>query len=550
MLPFQPPFPNQNQVRGATDPSLNQPPSSSNPRPNQFGFNPPPPTMMPPMGGFHNSNALLGSLLAQQQLIQGLQNNIIAALSQQGVMPQFHGQQQLNMLAGLQNPNLTPLPRGGLLGRPPLNHNPNQMTGFLPNRLLCSQNPNFVPNSQLPVMSAGIPSPAFLSNGNPQVRPSISKSLGLETQIASQNLQRPILPCSMLTNPSSVRQWPQMNPNQAGGNNFSSNSSENVANNNFKTIFNGPGKREPSNLSSGNAWKKARQFPIIDGRGPQQRNEKNTKFSQINSSSTMIRKRPLAVIYSESEVRQWRDSRKRNFPTRTNIEKKLTPSSEKKEDMDSDAKALRQQLKEILAKQAELGVPVAEIPPNYLREPKVQTLGNINTHRASNTHVNTQYNKFNNSKRPALRSYNWNAKRLKFKNEEPSSYTPVVRKREPTLLRKLLNADIRRDKSQLLQAFRFMVLNSFFKNSPNEPLVFPIITAKDAVAPETGVVGAKELLQNDVEFAATSTGRDRDDEEIESDSDEMDGATDVVCEAIGEDFTIAIEKPEEGELTN
>ncbi|KAK8964651.1 hypothetical protein KSP40_PGU018161 [Platanthera guangdongensis] len=209
MLPFQPPFPNQNQVRGATDPSLNQPPSSSNPRPNQFGFNPPP-MMMPPMGGFHNSNALLSSLLAQQQLIQGLQNNIIAALSQQGVMPQFHGQQQLNMLAGLQNPNLTPLPRGGLLGRPPLNHNPNQMTGFLPNGLLCSQNPNFVPNSQLPVMSAGIPSPAFLSNGNPQVRPSISKSLGLETQITSQNLQRPILPCSMLTNPSSGRQWPQV----------------------------------------------------------------------------------------------------------------------------------------------------------------------------------------------------------------------------------------------------------------------------------------------------------------------------------------------------
>ncbi|KAK8964649.1 hypothetical protein KSP40_PGU018163 [Platanthera guangdongensis] len=149
-----------------------------------------------------------------------------------------------------------------------------------------------------------------------------------------------------------------------------------------------------------------------------------------------------------------------------------------------------------------------------------------------------------------LRSDNWNAKRLKFKNEEPSSYAPVVRKREPTLLRKLLNADIRRDKSQLLQAFRFMVLNSFFKNSPHGPLVFPIITAKDAVAPETGVVGVKELLQNDVEFAATLTRRGRDDEEIESDSDEIDGATDVVCEAIGQDFTVAIEKPEEGELTN
>lgn len=263
----------------------------------------------------------------------------------------------------------------------------------------------------------------------------------------------------------------------------------------------------------------------------------------------MIRKRPLAVIYNENELRQWREARKRNFPTRTNIEKKLTPNSEKKEDMDSDAKARRQQLKEILAKQAELGVPVAEIPPNYLLEPEDQTSGNINAHKASNTLVNARYDKSNN-KRRRFRHDNRNAKKQKFKNEEPSSYAAVVRKREPTLLRKLLNADIRRDKSQLLQAFRFMVLNSFFKKSPDEPLVFPKITAKDSPAPETGMVEEKELLQNDVEIVAASTGRNVDDEDTGSDSDEIDGASDVVCEANVEDFTVGNEKSEEGELTD
>ncbi|KAJ7553025.1 hypothetical protein O6H91_06G081700 [Diphasiastrum complanatum] len=49
---------------------------------------------------------------------------------------------------------------------------------------------------------------------------------------------------------------------------------------------------------------------------------------------------------------------------------------------------------------------------------------------------------------------------------------PGLSKREPTLLAKLLDGDIRKDKSHLLQCFRFFVNNCFLAEWPELPLKF------------------------------------------------------------------------------
>ncbi|KAI0519425.1 hypothetical protein KFK09_006872 [Dendrobium nobile] len=569
MLPFLPPFPNQNQVQGGNDPSPNQfQISSSAALPNQFGFNNPQ-ILMPAMRGFNNQNAVLGTLLAQHQLMQGLQNNFMGALLQQGIMPQFNGQ-QLNLLGALQSPNFMSLQQAGLLGRPPMGQNMNQMMGFSPNGLLCSQNPIFPPNSRLPLINSGNSNPGFLGNDNTHVGQSLSSSTGLETQIANQTLQDPILPSPLQDNKSNERQWPQLKHGQACGKYFSSNSSENVSSNNFKPKFNDQWKRKSSHLrlqksqsyNSRNTWQKERPFTRNNQRGHRKRKEKNTNFSASSDSTSTMRKRPLSVVYSESEIQQWREARKKNFPTRTNIEKKLSPS---KEEIDSRAKVRRQQLKEVLAKQAELGIEVAEIPSIYLTEPEDQTSKNVNVSEALNTNIETKSKLSTSKKRGRFRSNKRNAKRLKFRNEAAPAHEPVVKRREPILLRKLLNGDIRHDKCQLLQAFRFMVLNTFFNGVPDKPLLFPIVTTKDGV-PEPEVFVEKKPFQDRIDSEANFLAKNGSDEEVETakystvvgavkgecdEDNDFDDASDVVCETIGEDFILHDgDKSEEGEITN
>ncbi|PKU61753.1 hypothetical protein MA16_Dca022556 [Dendrobium catenatum] len=425
--------------------------SSSAALPNQFGFNNPQ-ILMPAMRGFNNQNAVLGTLLAQHQLMQGLQNNFMGALLQQGIMPQFNGQ-QLNLLGALQSPNFMSLQQAGLLGRPPMGQNMNQMMGFSPNGLLCSQNPIFPPNSRLPLINSGNSNPGFLGNDNTHVGQSLSSSTGLETQIANQTLQKPILPSPLQDNKSNERQWPQK------------------------------------------------------------------KISLKFSSTALGSKESIGI----------------------------------------------QQLKEVLAKQAELGVEVAEIPSIYLTEPEDQASKNVNVSEALNTNIETKCKLSTSKKRGRFRSNKRNAKRLKFRNEAALSHEPVVKRREPTLLRKLLNGDIRHDKCQLLQAFRFMVLNTFFNGVPDKPLLFPIVTTKDGVL-EPEVFLEKKPFQDRIDSEANLLAKNGSDEEVETakystvvgavkgecdEDNDFDDASDVVCETIGEDFILHDgDKSEEGEITN
>ncbi|KAD4385235.1 hypothetical protein E3N88_25403 [Mikania micrantha] len=121
------------------------------------------------------------------------------------------------------------------------------------------------------------------------------------------------------------------------------------------------------------------------------------------------------------------------------------------------ASIVLQQLKEILAKQAELGCEVADIPASYLLGPNKQN-------RREKQHY----------------------KRGKFHNKRGTSFQDRIGKKarpngqkpnhQPSLLQKLLTQDIKSDKNRLLQVLRFITANSFLTA---ESLRFPSVTVRE-----------------------------------------------------------------------
>ncbi|KAH9704852.1 NUFIP1 domain-containing protein [Citrus sinensis] len=220
-------------------------------------------------------------------------------------------------------------------------------------------------------------------------------------------------------------------------------------------------------------------------------NGKATKFglaNQMNQPQEKKRK-SLALTYTEQEVKQWCEERRKNYPTKANINKKLTEKQSNSDVIDKEAKMRREQLKEILAKQAELGVEVAEIPSYYLLDSKKQVRG-----RVENTMPLNKRGRFQNNydKRGRNKRKDQFSKEQKLADKD-SSNTSSFNKKKPTLLQKLLSADVKRDKSHLLQTFRFMAINSFFKDWPEKPVNFPLVMVKDGGAAGE-VVEEKSLL--------------------------------------------------------
>lgn len=132
-----------------------------------------------------------------------------------------------------------------------------------------------------------------------------------------------------------------------------------------------------------------------------------------------------------------------------------------------------------------MGFEVPEIPPGYLSEPEGQLNGKPNGRKTQNR-PDGSLNRYNN-KRGKYNQRDRRGKKPKLKKEHT---TPAPVAREPTLLRKLLNTEIKGDKSRLLQAFRFVLLNSFFESWPEKPLEFPSITVQDTIYGSTAVSGA------------------------------------------------------------
>lgn len=91
------------------------------------------------------------------------------------------------------------------------------------------------------------------------------------------------------------------------------------------------------------------------------------------SGQASVAAQRAASLKSESaeEIQQYREERKRNYPTESNITRKAQAMRQKKargELIDEDAKKRRQRLREILDKQAELGIQVAEVPDHYVKD--------------------------------------------------------------------------------------------------------------------------------------------------------------------------------------
>ena len=234
---------------------------------------------------------------------------------------------------------------------------------------------------------------------------------------------------------------------------------------------------------------------------------------------------------------------------------------------------LTQQLKEILAKQAELGVEVAEISPDYLLDseklgvqvaeispPQVLNSEKLGVEvaeipprhlldskkqehgREDNRRSLTKKGKFWNKhdKRGRYNKRGRSAKQVGSANEE----------RKPTLLEKLLSADLKRDKHQLLQVFRFIVANSFFKDWPEKALKFPSVVVKeDGYEDEMGE-GKSPLVREEVSEDRNNTTAgnfgDRDDR-IEHDAQiELgNGAVRGKCDIVDE-----VDRVEEGEIVD
>ncbi|XVF41017.1 hypothetical protein PTKIN_Ptkin01aG0246700 [Pterospermum kingtungense] len=217
-----------------------------------------------------------------------------------------------------------------------------------------------------------------------------------------------------------------------------------------------------------------------------QNNERAAKFPSSNSANPdKEKRRSFALTYTEQEIQQWREERKKYYPTKDNIKKKLSGKV-----ADTEIAKLRsEQLKEILARQAELGVEVAEIPSHYLvgSETKVNE-------KEENSRPSTKRGRFEmrHDKRGLFDKRDRFSKKRRSINKESFDGTSC-NKRSPTLLQKLLSADIRKDKNRLLQVFRFMVINSFFKDWPENPLEFPLVVVKDGVS-EGEIVQEQPLL--------------------------------------------------------
>ncbi|CAN4108550.1 unnamed protein product [Withania somnifera] len=255
------------------------------------------------------------------------------------------------------------------------------------------------------------------------------------------------------------------------------------------------------------------------------------KFSTHNKSLEKgyysMMQRPLLVTYSAQEIRQWREERRKNYPSKANIEKQLTEKMVESEDGSSAANLRRQQLKEILAKQAELGFEVAEIPSTYLSDTEKQVDGR--EQRRPLSKKERFQKRFN--KRDKFNRNDRFSKKRRFGNSDSSnicdqkgfpagkmdvnreSVTQTTKSsREPTLLEKLLSSDIRRDKRRLLQVFRFMTMNSFFKDCPEKPLRFPQVLLR-----ETGKeIEAAEEIYDAIEKSSEDNENDDDAEFTEA----------------------------------
>ncbi|KAL9677073.1 hypothetical protein QQ045_005300 [Rhodiola kirilowii] len=235
------------------------------------------------------------------------------------------------------------------------------------------------------------------------------------------------------------------------------------------------GRWENTKFASGaNAKRKFDGSRDNENRGGFNRRQKTNNNTSLSNQDTPQPKRSISVSYTEQEVQQWRDQRRKNHPSRANKDELHKEKLTGEESIERDERLRREQLKEVLAKQAELGVEVADIPAHYLLDSENQE-GQKNKGDSNNKDTSRNRRK----KQGRNKSRRQSAKRQQISHNE-SSNGPSSTSREPSLLQKLLSADIKRDKQHLLRVFRFMVINNFLKDAFDKPLEYPVALVKDA----------------------------------------------------------------------
>lgn len=154
-----------------------------------------------------------------------------------------------------------------------------------------------------------------------------------------------------------------------------------------------------------------------------------------------------------------------------------------------------QELKEVLAKQQELGFELPELPPGYLSETVPQ-----GDEKKSNWKTQRRDSRFGNrgntNKRPRYEHGEFQSKRSNVWNRTPSNDGVMAKSREPTLLQKLLSSDIKRDMHRLLHTFKFMALNNFFKDWPDTSLQFPTVKVNQVEVENNIATGDLDGLEN------------------------------------------------------
>ncbi|XP_039132239.1 uncharacterized protein LOC120269015 isoform X1 [Dioscorea cayenensis subsp. rotundata] len=368
------------------------------------------------------------------------------------------------------------------------------------------------------------------------------------------------------------RYQPQVRPVKDGESGILN--TESSSNNNFTKTFHRSGEREATQMRFQKsqfhhgiyAKGGVRPFAKNGGQGQQNWKERNHQFNKGSKQAPIECKRPIPINYTENEIKAWREARRKNFPTNANIAKKLAGNVKNVEDADGDdAKLRRQQLKEILAQQAKLGVEVAEVPSSYLSDSE-NLVSNSKADRKDFRHGRKSWNARGRLQRNDNKRRNNHyqdkpcGKRPKFANDGTSKNPSKIR--EPTLLQKLLSKEIKKDKSKLLQVFRFMVMNSFFEHWPEKPLEFPVITIKDPDSENVAAVETDTLLNGLESTPASGKNENERIDELDTAVDDVESGPIDGCESDGDNGGSAsssegednqnenlYEKLEEGEIT-
>ncbi|KAF0892115.1 hypothetical protein E2562_013492 [Oryza meyeriana var. granulata] len=453
MRPFHPPRPNAGQPHRPRPGDPGPPPLPALPM--HPGFNPPP---VPNLAAAAAANPFLAmQLFGQAQQLQSLGFLAAAALQQQQPQPQ------------------APFFPGG--GFPP---NPNQFRAFPGQQAGFNGGGAFRPGG-VGVAGPRPPRPMMGASGN-GYNGGGGRGMGA-------GAPRPMLNGGGNDRNSSGVKGGEVNHTKIktdGISNFASENSERKSTTDQKARFNsGRDCRDGRHFGPSGGRGRGRSFNQGRGRGNNSWRDAKSNFRSSDSPSPASgqrhndspaygahRKRP-PIIYDANEVKQWLEARKKNYPTSVNIKKKLSKNQPDGEKKDEVAQMRRQELKEVLAKQKELGFELPELPPGYLSENEDQ--GNERKSNWNTQRRDCRFGNHANNKRSRYDRKDFQSKRAKVWNQTRGDDGAMVKSREPSLLQKLLSSDVKRDRHRLLHTFKFMILNNFFSDYPDKPLEFPSV---------------------------------------------------------------------------